>query len=226
MQYTDDVTQEDIDRGRPDHPGYLATARPFKLFGGLTRTILPALVICFLVPATVALAQEPPKPSVAANADNPISASNKLAYGFLKFTLLRSAEKMPEENYKFRPAWVVRSFGQIIGHVADAQYIFCSQARGEKNPNLKIERTKTSKADLIAALKDSFAYCDKAYDNMTDAAASQIVKFNGLDVPKLFMLTVNNMHTVEHYGNLTVYLRMKNIVPPSTEGGFDPRANK
>jgi hypothetical protein len=110
--------------------------------------------------------------------------------------------------------------------VADAQYIFCSQARGEKNPNLKIERTKTSKADLIAALKDSFAYCDKAYDNMTDAAASQIVKFNGLDVPKLFMLTVNNMHTVEHYGNLTVYLRMKNIVPPSTEGGFDPRANK
>ncbi|HXG91751.1 MAG TPA: hypothetical protein VNN73_05195 [Blastocatellia bacterium] len=61
---------------------------------------------------------------------------------------------------------------------------------------------------------------------MTDAAATQIVKFQGLDLPKLFVLTANNMHTVEHYGNITIYLRMKNIVPPSTEPGFDPRASK
>src|SRR5215472_3042499 len=107
---------------------------------------------------------------------NPLSAFNKGAYGRVKDILLRSAEKMPEENYNFKPTDSVRSFGQIVGHVADAQYLFCSLALGEKNPAPKIEQTKTSKADLIAALKDAFAYCVKAYDGMTDAAATQSVK--------------------------------------------------
>jgi len=189
------------------------------------RTLLPALLIWLLAPAIIALAQEAPK-AAATNPDNPISSSNKLAYSFMKFVLLRSAEKMPEEHYNFKPTWVVRSFGKFVGHVADSQYYFCSRALGEKNPAPNIEQTKTSKADLIAALKESFAYCDKAYNRMTDAEAAQMTKFGGLDIPKLFVLTANNLHTAEHYGNLIIYLRMKNIVPPSTEGGFDPRASK
>ena len=190
------------------------------------RMLVPAFLICLFALATVVPAQEPQKTAVASPPDNPLSASNKVAYGFLKFMILRSAEKMPEEYYSFKPTWVVRSFGKIIGHVADAQYLFCSQVLGEKNPAPGIERTKTSKADLIAALKDAFAYCDKAYDRLTDASATQIVHLHGFDAPKLFALTANNMHTVEHYGNITVYLRMKNIVPPSTEQTFDPQAKK
>ena len=124
------------------------------------RTLLRALLICVLAPAAVALAQE-----------NPLSAYNKVIYAGVKGILLRSAEKMPEESYSFRPTDAVRSYGQIVGHVADAQYLFCSLVLGEKNPSPKIEQTKTSKADLIAALKDAFAYCDKAYDGMTDASA-------------------------------------------------------
>ena len=113
------------------------------------------LLICLL--ATAALAQEnPPKASVAPAPDNPLSAWNKMAYGRVKDILLRSAEKVPEENYSFKPTDAVRSYGQIIGHLADAQYIFCSKALGENNPTLKIEQTKTSKADLIAALKEAF----------------------------------------------------------------------
>ena len=164
------------------------------------------LLICLLVPAAVALAQ-----------DNPFSSFNKLAYGQVKAWILGSAEKMPEENYSFKPTDAVRSFGQVVGHVADAQYLFCSASLGEKNPALKIEQTKTSKADLIAALKDAFAYCDKAYEGMTDASATQTVKLFGRDMAKPIVLTVNNMHTTEHYGNLIVYLRLKNIVPPSSE---------
>ncbi len=88
---------------------------------------------------------------------------------------------------------------------------------GEKNPAPKIEETKTSKADLIAALKAAIAYCGKAYDGMTDASGSQMVKLMGNDTPKISALNVNLMHTMEHYGNLVTYMRLKNIVPPTSE---------
>ena len=187
---------------------------------------LRTLLICLLAPAAPAAAQEkpagnPPPAAVKPAQDRPFNAFNKVAYGFVKATVLRSAEKMPEENYGFKPAETVRAFGQILGHVADSQYYFCSVVRGEKNPALQIEKTKTSKADLIASLKDAFAYCDKAYDGMTEASGSEVVTlFNKSDMPKVDVLTANNMHGVEHYGNLIVYLRIKGIVPPSSEPGF------
>jgi uncharacterized damage-inducible protein DinB len=184
------------------------------------------LLICLLAPAAVALAQEPPKPAAPVAQDRPLNAFNKKAYGYLKDILLRSAEKMPEENYNFKPTDAVRSFGQVLGHVADSQYYFCSVALGEKNPAPKVEQTKTSKADLIVALKDAFAYCDKAHEGMTDASARHMVKFSGEDLSKLDVLTVNNLHTVEHYGNLITYLRLKNIVPPTSEPEPVPQPKK
>jgi uncharacterized damage-inducible protein DinB len=174
------------------------------------RKILIAILICTVAPVA-AFSQE-----------NPLSTFNKTAYGAIKNILVRSAEKMPEENYNFKPTDSVRTYGQIIGHLADAQYMFCSIELGEKNPDLKIEQTKTTKADLVAALKGAIAYCDKAYDAMTDSTAPQTVKLFGGDTPKLSVLTVNNMHSMEHYGNLITYMRMKNIVPPTSEPGFMP----
>jgi uncharacterized damage-inducible protein DinB len=176
------------------------------------RTLLRTLLICLLAPAAIALAQE-----------NPFSAYNKDVYKGVKDIILRSADKMPEDNYNFKPTEAVRSYGQILGHVADAQYLFCSLVLGEKNPAPKIEQTKTSKADLIAALKDAFAYCDKAYDGMTDASGAQMVKLFGGDTPKLGVLSVNSLHTVEHYGNLVTYMRLKNIVPPTSEPKPQPQ---
>jgi uncharacterized damage-inducible protein DinB len=174
-----------------------------------TLKTLRTLILVLLVPAAVASAQE-----------NPLSAHNKKVYAGVKKILLQSAEKMSEENYAFKPAEAVRSYGQIIGHVADAQYMFCSAVLGEKNPALKIEKTKTSKADLIAALKDAFAYCDEAYDGMTDASAVEMVKLMGGDTPKLSGLSVNNVHTIEHYGNMVTYMRIKNVVPPTSDPEF------
>ena len=164
-----------------------------------------SFLICLLLPAAMLAAEQ-----------NPVSGFNKAAYAQMKAWLLGSAEKMPAEDYSFKPTDTVRSFGQIVGHVADAQYLFCSEAMGEKNPDLKIEKTKTTKADLVPALKDAFAYCDKAYDSMTDAAMTQTVKFFGRDMPKPIVLAISNMHNDEHYGNMVTYLRMKNIVPPSS----------
>jgi uncharacterized damage-inducible protein DinB len=173
------------------------------------RKRLPTILLCLL--AFPAFSQE------RQSADNRFSAINRHGYERTKGILLRSAEKMPEENYSFKPVDTVRSYGQIIGHLADAQYLFCSTAAGETNPDLKIEKTKTSKADLIAALKEGFAYCDKVYDGMTDAAATQMVKFFGNDLPKFAVLSVNIGHNMEHYGNLVTYMRIKGIVPPTSE---------
>jgi uncharacterized damage-inducible protein DinB len=158
------------------------------------------------------LAQESP----AAPA-NPITASEKGFYAIVSGEVIAAAEKMPEANYAFKPTPDVRSFGQLVGHVADAQYGFCSTAIGEPNPMKAIEKTKTSKADLEAALKDAVAYCNNAYAGMTDVLGSQTVKMMNHDVAKLTVLSVNTAHADEHYGNMVTYLRLKGIVPPSSE---------
>ena len=180
------------------------------------RVVMRTLVVCLLALGGVALAQEKTPATAAPVPADPYSTFVKTAYGLVKNNLLLSAEKVPEEDYSFKPTDAVRSYGQIIGHVADAQYMFCSMALGEKNPAPNIEKTKTTKADLVAALKDAFAYCDTAYGSMTDASGTQTVKLFGMNMPKLGVLIVNNMHDMEHYGNLVTYMRMKNIVPPSS----------
>src|ERR1700677_1434932 len=173
--------------------------------------------LCFMLIALAAApvvlhAQEPPAAS-----SNPISASEKGFYTLVSGEVIAAAEKMPEQNYSFKPTPDVRSFGQLVGHVADAQYGFCSMATGEPNPMKDIEKTKTSKADLVTALKDAVAYCNKAFAGMTDAQGSQMVKFMGYDLAKLTILSVNTAHADEHYGNMVTYLRLKGIVPPSSE---------
>ncbi len=192
------------------------------------RSSTIGLTIFLILLSTAGFAQSPTQKSSGSSSseENPYSTFNKFAYGHVKNILIRSAEKVPEDDYNFKPTPAVRSFGQIIGHVADAQYLFCSIALDEKNPAPKIEQTKTSKTDLIAALKEAFAYCDKAYESMTDAGGTQMVKLFGSDVPKLDVLTVNNMHSMEHYGNLVTYMRLKNIVPPTSEPQPQPQPKK
>jgi len=153
----------------------------------------------------------------AQSAADPLSAGIKGIYNISKNNVVRAAEKMPEENYAFKPTPEVRSFGQIIGHVADAQYLFCSAAMGETNPAPGIEKSKTTKADLVKALNDAFAYCDKAFNAMTDAHAAETVKFFGRDQAKLAVLAFDSAHNMEHYGNLVTYMRIKGLVPPSSE---------
>ena len=187
----------------------------------MRRILRVVLLLCFFASAASLTAQD--KKTVAPGADNPLSQNTRRFYGGVKDFLLRSAEKVPEEYYSFKATDAVRSYGQIIGHIADSQYAMCSIALGEKNPAGNIEKTKTSKADLIAALKEAFSYCDKAYDGMTDASAGQMVKFMGSDTTKLGVLTANLIHSGLHYGNLITYMRLKNIVPPTSEPGyFDP----
>ncbi|MGA7415529.1 MAG: DinB family protein [Bryobacteraceae bacterium] len=178
----------------------------------MKKTMLFVYACAALVAVSAAaFAQEPANP-------NPLSGGEKGFYMMVSGSLIAGAEKMPEENYSFKPTPDVRSFGQLVGHAANAQYMFCSMAAGEKNPNtVNIEQTVTSKAGLVQALKDGVAYCNKVYGAMTDAQASQVVKMFGRDLAKLTVLTVNTAHADEHYGNMVTYLRLKGIVPPTSE---------
>jgi uncharacterized damage-inducible protein DinB len=149
-------------------------------------------------------------------AQDPLSTDSKFWYTTIKGFVVRAAEKMPESNYTFKPAPEVRTFGQVVGHIADDQYFFCGTAKGD-NKESKIEKTATSKADLVAQLKQAFAYCDAVYDGFTDAHAAEKVKTFAGERTKLSMLDFNTAHMYEHYGNIVTYMRIKGLVPPSSE---------
>jgi uncharacterized damage-inducible protein DinB len=186
----------------------------------VNKRLLSLLAVAAIAP--VSLLGQDKSQAPAAPPANPITLSEKGLYSFLSSTVVRAAEKMPEENYSFKPTPDVRSFGQLVGHVADANYMFCAQAAGEPNPAKNIEKTRTSKADLVAAVKDAIAYCNKTYDGMTDATGSQMVKFFNFNLAKLTLLSLNTAHTDEHYGNMVTYLRLKGIVPPTSESQPPP----
>jgi uncharacterized damage-inducible protein DinB len=170
------------------------------------------------------LAQQAPQAASAPPA-NPITASERGLYSFMSNAVIRGAEKMPEGNYAFKPTPEVRTFGQLVGHEADANYMFCSLAAGEANPSKGIEKAKTSKADLVAALKDAVAYCNKAFDGMTDTKGSEMVKiFGSMNLARLTVLSLNTAHTDEHYGNMVTYMRLKGLVPPTSESAPPPTA--
>jgi uncharacterized damage-inducible protein DinB len=155
---------------------------------------------------------------------NPLSSDARTVWEMFRGVTLRAAEKMPEADYAFKPVPEVRSFGQLVGHVADAQYTFCSIAKGVARPDVHVEKTKTTKADLVAALQESNAFCDVAYTEMTDAKGVEKVQLMGRDFTRLTVLFANFAHDYEHYGNMSTYLRIKGLVPPSSEPRPAPKA--
>ncbi len=170
------------------------------------------------VPASLfAQASASPAQVPAAASSNPISASQNKMYTMLSSVVVAAAEKMPEENYSFKPTPDIRSFGQLVGHLADSQYFFCSSVASETSPSSGIEKSRTSKTDLVAALKESVAYCSKVYAGMTDAKGSEMMKMMNQDFAKLTVLSANTAHDYEHYGNMSTYMRLKGIVPPTSE---------
>ena len=148
---------------------------------------------------------------------NPLVESSKVFYLNAKQDILRSADKMPEGKYAFKPVDSVRSYGQVLAHVADGQYEFCGAA-ASKHDEKGIEQTAKTKADIVAALQAAFAYCDAIYAGMTDAKAAEMIPaFGGVKITRLSMLDFNVSHTMEHYGNLVTYMRIQGMVPPSSE---------
>jgi uncharacterized damage-inducible protein DinB len=165
--------------------------------------------VLFAASATVAAGQTP---------SNPMQASLKTQYDTVKGYLARTAEKVSEDLYSFKPTPEVRSLGQIIGHVADSQFSICAAAAGEKPPQEGVEKSATTKAALSKALAESSAYCDKVLASLDDKRGMETIKFFFGPTTRLGVIAFNTAHSFEHYGNLVTYMRLKGIVPPSSEG--------
>jgi uncharacterized damage-inducible protein DinB len=158
--------------------------------------------------------EKAPMVGIETRAENPLSGEIKQAYQSVKNNIIKSAEEMPEENYSFKPTPDIRSFAQVLGHVAESQMRTCSAFTGAQKS--MDAASKTSKADLVAALQEAFSQCDKAYDTVTDADAANMIKTPRGQRTKLGALVGNTIHDTEQYGILTVYLRLKGLVPPSS----------
>ena len=136
-------------------------------------------------------------------------------YTTVKNNLIKATEKMPEESYSFQATPSVRTFGALVAHVTEVQFWVCGTLMGS---NSKPAEPGKTKADLVAALKASFATCDSAYDAVTAANQSQIAGTGLLKRSRLAVLFLNNEHDNETYGTMSLYLRLKGIVPPSSDG--------
>jgi len=159
--------------------------------------------------------------TLAAQDRDPLSAEVKWSYGVIRNNLLKLAEKMPAEDYAFRPTPDVETFGRRVAHIADANMNVCTGLNGERKP--LGAASKTAKADLVAALKESFAYCDRVFDALTDRTATGMVssRLCGPFPPEATrsrLATLYNLvrHSNEMYGYMAVYLRLRGIVPPTS----------
>ncbi|HEY8460512.1 MAG TPA: DinB family protein [Blastocatellia bacterium] len=172
------------------------------------------LAVVFMAAAASAFAQQA-QPAPAQTNENPMSSELRQSYARIKDNLSKMAEKMPEENYGFKATADIRAFGALVAHVADSQARTCSAVNGE--PKSLDAASKTSKADLVAALGASFAICDKAFDSLTDAKAAEMITMGQRQRSRLGLLAGMLAHSNEEYGYMAVYLRLKGITPPSSE---------
>lgn len=182
-----------------------------------------ALVSCLvLAPIALACTQEQAPPAEAAagpaQASHAVVGSIAPLFEMVKGYIIAAAEQMPEGGYGYQPTPEVRTFGQIVGHVAMSQYWFCNGATGQAQEPENYEEM-TAKADLVAAIQAAFDYCAGAYA-MDDAMAMEEVELWGETGTRLWVLSYNMTHAWEHYGNLVTYMRANGMVPPSSQGGM------
>jgi uncharacterized damage-inducible protein DinB len=173
----------------------------------MTRIVLGAAIIAGLMVPSTALAQ------------NPYTDSIKAQLAQIKNPVIRTAEKVGEDLYAFKPTPEVRSLGQLIAHIADGNFGICAAASGMKPPMSGVEKSTqgNGKAALQKALAASFEFCEQGLAAMDDKKGAEVIKmFLGMQ-PRLGVFAFNNSHVNEHYGNLVTYMRLKGIVPPSSE---------
>jgi len=189
------------------------------------KKIVASLIVASVSAAGVVAQQRTgAPPSTPAASANPLVSSTKFGYDVFRGYLTKAAEQMKDTDYEFKPAGVaaeVRTFGQLIGHLADANLGICAAAAGTAPPATPkdAEKTLKTKAELQKALADAFAFCDRAWAGTTDAnaAGAADMPFGMGKSTRLAILAFNSTHNGEHYGNIVTYMRAKGLVPPSSQ---------
>jgi uncharacterized damage-inducible protein DinB len=190
------------------------------------RSLLFACVLSSAAPSA-ALAQTT---GAGYDALSPSLASvAKTMHGTIRRDLAEAAESMPADEYAFQPTPQVRSFGQLVGHVINANLFFCSEVAGSRSPATTNYEQSADKTTLVKALNESLAVCDQVYTATTDASFNQPVQIGPISsmgaasTVRGAVLMFNIAHNNEHYGNIVVYMRLKGHVPPSTARAQQPK---
>ena len=174
------------------------------------KTLGAAITLTALVAAPLVAQTEP------AQAD-PLLESIQRGARHVRSVFTKAAEQMSDEDFAFKPTPEVRSFGQLLAHVAGTNYWFCSTATGEKAPVSDVENTATTRADIQRTLTESFEYCERAYAAMADETKAKAMRqFMGHPLPALAVLNYRTYHSLLHWGNAITYMRLRGKVPPST----------
>ncbi len=177
----------------------------------IARVVVCVGMISVSISVSMSTAQGQPNPPNPAMAPNPLTATLSIFRLNMQDKIMKSADAMPESKYSYRPTKDVRSFAELLNHVADISYILCSNVKGEANP--ASATAKSSKTEIVAYLKGAFAYCDGVYSGFTDAHLNDPADFWGAKTNKMFILTQVGNHDALHYGNLVVYLRINGLEP-------------
>ncbi len=180
-------------------------------FRCVARVMLPVGLVSVSLLASLANAQISPDLPNPIATPNPLTATISIFRSNMQDKMMKSAEKMPESKYSFRPTKEVRSFAEIVNHVADISYILCSNVKGEATP--ATTAAKGSKTEIVAYLKGAFGYCDGVFAGFTDAHLNEPADFWGAKTNKMFILTQVANHDALHYGNLVTYLRLNGLEP-------------
>jgi uncharacterized damage-inducible protein DinB len=183
----------------------------FLMFRSIARVVFPVGMVSVSVLASLANAQISPNLPNPIAAPNPLTATLSIFRNNMQDKIIKAADAMPESKYSYRPTKDVRSFAEILDHMANISYILCSNAKGEANPDTATEMG--SKTQIMAHLKSGFDYCDGVYSGFTDAHLNDRADFFGFKTNKMFILTQVGNHDALHYGNLVTYLRINGLVP-------------
>jgi uncharacterized damage-inducible protein DinB len=181
------------------------------MFRYIARVLIPVGIVSIFVLAPLVNAQISPDFPKPPTAPNPLTKTLSIFRLNMQDKIMKAAETMPQAKYSYRPTKDVRSFAEILTHVADISYYLCSNAKGEAPPPLA--KGKDSKTEIIAYLKSAFAYCDGAYAGFTDEHLNDPADFWGYKTNKMFIVTQLPNHDALHYGNLVTYLRLNSLEP-------------
>jgi uncharacterized damage-inducible protein DinB len=181
------------------------------MFRSIARVVVPVGIVSVSVLASLANAQISPNLPNPIMAPNPLMATLSIFRSNMQDKIMKSADAMPESKYSYQPTKDVRSFAELLNHVADISYILCSNLKGEATPATAAARG--SKTQIMARLKSGFDYCDGVYSGFTDAHLNDPADFFGFKTNKMFILTQVGNHDALHYGNLATYLRLNGLEP-------------
>ena len=181
------------------------------MFRSIARFAVPVGLVSVSVFASLVSAQISPDFPNPITSPNPLTKTISIFRSNMQDKIMKSADTMPESKFSYRPTKDVRSFAEIVTHVADISYALCSNVKGEAPP--ATASVKGSKTEIMAYLKGSFDYCDGVYSGFTDAHLNDPADFWGHKTNEMFILTQVGNHDALHYGNLVTYLRLNGLEP-------------